>query len=84
MEYQVAFLSQVVGMRLNNGMYFVFWILFFDRFQAIRGWARPDMLLLFAVVATGFGAAGVLFGNVVSLTEVCSAVDRYTGKLVNE
>ena len=47
MEYRVAFLSQVVGMMLNNGMYFVFWILFFDRFQAV-----------------------VLFGNVVSLTEV--------------
>lgn len=70
MEYRVAFFSQVVGMMLNNGMYFIFWILFFERFQAVRGWALHDMLLLFAVVATGFGAAVVLFGNVVSLTEV--------------
>lgn len=70
MEYRVAFLTQVVGMMLNNAMYFIFWILFFDRFNAVRGWELNDMLLLFGVVATGFGAAVVLFGNVVSLTEV--------------
>ena len=70
MEYRVAFLSQMVGMMVNNAIYFIFWILFFDRFKAIRGWELGDMLLLFAVVATGFGAAVVLFGNVVSLTEI--------------
>jgi hypothetical protein len=70
MEYRVAFLSQVVGMMLNNALYFIFWVLFFERFEEVRGWALNDMLLLFAVVATGFGAAVVLFGNVVSLTEV--------------
>lgn len=70
MEYRVAFLTQVFGMMLNNAMYFIFWILFFDRFQQVRGWELTDMLLLFGVVATGFGAAVVLFGNVVSLTEV--------------
>ena len=70
MEYRVAFLSQVIGMMLNNGIYFVFWILFFDRFQQVRGWALNDMLLLFGVVATGFGAAVYLFGNVTALTEV--------------
>jgi ABC-2 type transport system permease protein len=70
MEYRVAFLSQVLGMMFNNAIYFVFWILFFDRFQAVRGWALGDMLLLFGVVATGFGAALVLFGNVAALTEV--------------
>ncbi|MEZ4726793.1 MAG: ABC-2 family transporter protein [Caldilineaceae bacterium] len=70
MEYRVAFVSQVLGMMLNNAIYFVFWILFFDRFQEVRGWALGDMLLLFGVVATGFGAALVLFGNVAALTEV--------------
>lgn len=70
MEYRVAFVSQVIGMMLNNGIYFIFWILFFDRFQAVRGWALNDMLLLFGVVATGFGAAVYLFGNVTALTEV--------------
>ncbi len=70
MEYRVAFLSQVLGMMVNNAIYFVFWMLFFDRFKEIRGWELNDMLLLFAVVATGFGLATVLFGNILSLTEI--------------
>ena len=57
-------------MMLNNALYFIFWVLFFERFEEVRGWELNDMLLLFGVVATGFGLAVVLFGNVVSLTEV--------------
>ncbi|MCX6044372.1 MAG: ABC-2 family transporter protein [Chloroflexi bacterium] len=70
MEYRGAFLLQVVGMILNNAIYFVFWILFFQRFQQVRGWKLDDMLLLFSVVATGFGLATFFFGNAVSLCEV--------------
>jgi len=33
MEYRVSFLTQVIGMILNDGFYFVFWIIFFNRFQ---------------------------------------------------
>jgi ABC-2 type transport system permease protein len=73
MEYRVAFVVQVVGMMLNNAIYFIFWILFFDRFKTVRGWELGDMWLLFAVVATGFGAAVVLLGNVVSLTEIITS-----------
>ena len=40
MEYRVAFISQVVGMMLNNAIYFIFWIIFFDRFQEIQGSMR--------------------------------------------
>ena len=32
MEYRVAFLSQAIGMVINDFMYFVIWIIFFDRF----------------------------------------------------
>ena len=70
MEYRTAFLLQVVGMILNNAIYFVFWILFFNRFQQVRGWGLDDMLLLFGVVAVGFGLATFFFGNVVSLCEI--------------
>jgi ABC-2 type transport system permease protein len=70
MEYRVAFLTQVLGMMLNNTLYFAFWVLFFDRFQEVRGWRLQEMLLLFAVVTVGFGLASVLFGNAMSLSEV--------------
>jgi len=72
MEYRVSFISQVVGMMLNNGVYFLFWVIFFDRFQQVRGWGLPDMFLLFGVVATGFGLGALLFGNVLSLSEIIS------------
>ncbi|MBI3913657.1 MAG: ABC-2 family transporter protein [Chloroflexi bacterium] len=70
MEFRAAFLSQVIGMMLNNLVYFVFWVIFFDRFQNVRGWGLSEMILLFGVVATGFGAAVYLFGNALELATV--------------
>ncbi|MDQ3249189.1 MAG: ABC-2 family transporter protein [Chloroflexota bacterium] len=72
MEYRVAFLAQAIGMFLNNAIYFLFWILFFQRFQTVRGWGLDEMLLLFAVVAVGFGLATFLFGNVLTLSTIIS------------
>ncbi len=72
MEYRVAFISQVVGMMLNNAVYFIFWILFFDRFRQVRGWGLSDMFLLFGVVAAGIGLASFLFGNTLSLVDEIS------------
>lgn len=70
MEYRIAFLSQVAGMALNNGIYFLFWVIFFDRFEQIRGWGLQEMFLLFGVVAVGIGLANFLFGNLLSISEV--------------
>jgi ABC-2 type transport system permease protein len=57
-------------MMLNNGVYFLFWVIFFDRFKEIRGWGINEMLILFGLVASGFGLGVLLFGNVLNLTEV--------------
>jgi ABC-2 type transport system permease protein len=70
MEYRIAFISQVIGMMLNNAVYFTFWIIFFDRFKGIRGWGLNEMLLLFGVIATSFGLGVYLFGNVLTLADV--------------
>ena len=70
MEYRAAFLTQIFGMMLNNGVYFLFWILFFERFKEIRGWEIDDMFLLFAVVATSFGIGVYFFGNVTFLADI--------------
>ncbi len=67
MEYRASFISQVVGMIINDGIFFVFWLIFFDRFKVVRGWGMQDMVLLFAVVTTGFGLAFSLFGNAMEL-----------------
>lgn len=70
MEYRVSFLTQVLGMMLNNALYFLFWVLFFARFKEVRGWGVDDMVLLFGIVATCFGLGTYLFGNVLNLAEV--------------
>jgi ABC-2 type transport system permease protein len=70
MEYRGAFITQVVMMMLNNAFYFVFWIIFFDRFKEIRGWQINDMFVLFGVAASSFGLAAFFFGNAFSLSDI--------------
>jgi len=42
---------------------FVFWLMFFDRFNNIRGYQIQQIFLLFAIVAFGWGLAFTLAGN---------------------
>jgi ABC-2 type transport system permease protein len=70
MEYRVAFLSQMIGMMLNNAVYFIFWVIFFDRFKELRGWQLGDMFLIFGVTASSFGLASLLVGNAFNLSEI--------------
>jgi ABC-2 type transport system permease protein len=70
MEYRVAFISQSIGMILNDGVYFLIWIIFFDRFKDIRGWQLTDMFIVFGVSAGAFGLAGMLFGNAFNLGDI--------------
>lgn len=63
MEYRVSFLSQVIGMMINNGIYFVFWLIFFDRFEEIRGYQMDEIFMLFAVITFSFGLAYTFAGN---------------------
>lgn len=62
MEYRAAFFAQAFGMIINDGLWLSYWMLFFARFPVVRGWERQDVLMLWAMLATGFGLAEVLFG----------------------
>lgn len=64
MEYRASFITQIVGMFLNTGIYFVFWLLFFDRFGDVEGYGIRDIYLLFAVATLAFGISAALAGNV--------------------
>jgi ABC-2 type transport system permease protein len=70
MEYRAAFISQIVGMFINDAVYFAFWLVFFDRFQQVRGWGVTDMFLLMSIVAFGYGLAFTFFGNALQLSRV--------------
>ena len=64
MEYRVSFISQIIGMAVNNGVMLVFWFIFFDRFGTIEGYAFEEMFLLFGLVALSYGVAHTLAGNI--------------------
>ncbi len=62
-----AFWLQASFMLLNNVTFFVTWLIFFHRFNEVRGWRLDDMLVLFAVVAGGYGLFNVLAGGALQL-----------------
>jgi ABC-2 type transport system permease protein len=70
MEYRVSFLSQMIGMMLNDAMYFIIWVLFFNKFQNVRGWGLTDMYITFGITASAFGLVSLLFGNAFSLGDI--------------
>lgn len=70
MEYRTSFLTQVVGMVLNDAIWVFFWWLFFARFRVVAGWGVQEVMLLFAVLTIGFGAGAGLFGNALRLSHL--------------
>lgn len=70
MEYRVSFLSQVVGMMLNNAIYFLIWVIFFDRFKNVRGWGVTDMYVTFGITAAAYGLVSLLLANVHNLGDI--------------
>ena len=70
MEFRAAFITQVIFMIVNNGVYFIFWVLYFDKFGNVRGWTVNDMMLLFGIAATAWGASAYFFGNFTTLGEI--------------
>lgn len=63
MEYRASFLTQIVFMFINNGIYFVFWLIFFNQFGDVGGYNVGDVYLLFAIVAFSFGIGSLFAGN---------------------
>jgi ABC-2 type transport system permease protein len=63
-----AFWLQAGFMLANNVLFFVFWWIFFERFEEVRGWRLPDVAALFGIVAAGFGAAVVFAGGMRDLS----------------
>jgi ABC-2 type transport system permease protein len=70
MEYRVSFIAQVIGMMLNDFIYFAIWIIFFERFKEVRGWGIGDMYITYGVLASAFGLVALLFGNAFTLSEI--------------
>lgn len=70
MEYRTSFVTQVLAMFLNNGIWIAFWALFFTQFPVVAGWGRLDVISLWAVLAFAYGLVYVLFFNVAKLARL--------------
>jgi len=70
MEYRAAFISQIVGMFVNDVVYVAFWVVFFGQFREVQGWDVSDIMLLMSIVGLGYGLAFTFFGNALQLSRV--------------
>jgi len=67
MEYRASFLIQVFGMVLNDVALLFFWWVLFQKVNIIKGWDIKDVFTIYAIVASGFGLATGIFGNITRL-----------------
>jgi ABC-2 type transport system permease protein len=63
-----AFWAQVVGMALNNLVFFAIWIVFFGRYETVAGWRLGDMAALYGTIATSFGLTALFAGGAMRLS----------------
>lgn len=64
LEYRASFVSQVLGMFINNGLWVSFWVLYFTKFPVLKGWTVDDVLVLWCSVGLSFGLVTAFLPNV--------------------
>jgi ABC-2 type transport system permease protein len=70
LEYRASFLMQFFGMFINDGIWVVFWTLYFTRFPVLKGWTLQDLITLWAVVTTAYGIAFGLMANAARIPQL--------------
>lgn len=70
MEYRASFITQALGMFLNNAFFIFFWWVIFQKVSSIGGYGFREVMLIWALAASTFGAVHIVFGNVRRLPEV--------------
>jgi ABC-2 type transport system permease protein len=55
MSFKASFLTQVIGMIVNDVGLFFIWVIYFQKFPAVNGWTLQDTILLYAITTAIFG-----------------------------
>lgn len=78
-EYRASFITQVMGMMINDSLWVFFWTIYFDRFPVLNGWTREDLFVLWGVITFSYGLAFGLFAQVLRLSELITQgqIDYY-------
>src|SRR5436305_15315680 len=70
MEYRTAFAMQVLTMAANDSPWLFFGWTYFHQFPLANGWQGPDIVILWALAACGFGISVVVFCSAPQLADV--------------
>ncbi len=70
MEYRVSFISQALGMALNNAFFLFFWWVIFQKVSSIGGYGFKDVMVIWALSSSTYGFLHILFGNVRELPRI--------------
>jgi ABC-2 type transport system permease protein len=76
MEYRVSFITQVVGMFLNNSAFIIFWVMLYSNLDSINGFDVGDVMFMWSITSMGFGLTDVFLGNAPYLSRTI-----YSGEL---
>ncbi len=81
LEYRTAFAIQVLTMAASDCLWLFFWWTYFHQFPLTNGWQATDIVILWAITASGFGIAAALFGNAPQLAALImnGGLDAYLG-----
>jgi len=75
LEYRTSFASEVIAMIINDAMWASFWVVFYERYPAVNGWQRAQVVTLWAVNTTAFGLANAFCGNGLRLAGVIARAE---------
>jgi len=67
LQYRASFLSQTLGMVLNNTFWVVMWWVYFQRFPDVNGWGFRDTLVIFALSCYFFGLLHLVAGGTIEI-----------------
>lgn len=70
MEYRVSFISQALGMALNNAFFLFFWWVIFEKVSTIGGYGFRDVMVIWALSSSTYGFLHIVFGNVRELPRI--------------
>ncbi len=70
MEYRASFITQVLGMLLNNTFFIFFWWIVFQNTGSIGSYSFKDVMTIWGITASAFGFSFILFGNARNITNL--------------
>lgn len=70
MEYRMSFITQALGMALNNSFFIFFWWIIFNKVPSIGGYGFREVMTIWALAASTFGFLHIFFGNTRQLTRI--------------